>query len=46
MKVRDELERRRVRRTLTAVKDKFEEALRLSLGRRGSHLQLIAGGKR
>jgi hypothetical protein len=47
MQVRDEVERRRVRRTLAAVKQKFEEALRLSLGRRESaRLHLIPGGKR
>ena len=47
MRVRDEIERLRVRRTLAEVKDKFEEALRLSLARpAGAQLQLILGGKR
>ena len=40
-KLESEIERRRVRRTLTEVKRKFEEALRLSeaLAKKGTHVE-------
>jgi hypothetical protein len=44
MQTSNEIRRRRVRRTLSEVKRKFEEALRLS--RRRDELMAAFGGKR